>query len=152
VLLGVVGMTVLGIVFTAESGDPRWLFASLPFALVLFVVGRLAPAGYRLAPDGVRVDRRAGPIVIPYRTIRSVDREPRRLGGVMLLGSRGVFGRFGRFWSPSLGVYRLYLTNREQVVWLTTERGLVGLSPDRPAEFVERLAARLGLLGRGPGR
>ena len=65
-----------------------------------------------------------------------------------LLGPRGVFGRFGRFWSPSLGVYRLYLTNREQVVWLSTDRGLVGLSPDRPAEFVDRLASRLPLVGR----
>lgn len=149
VLLGVVGMTALGVVSTARSGDPRWLFASLPFALVLFVVGRYAPTGYRLAPDGVRIQRRAGPRVIPYRTIRAVDREPRGLGGLMLLGSRGVFGRFGRYWSRGLGFYRLDLTNREQVVWLTTDAGLVGLSPDRPAEFVERLASRLALVGRG---
>lgn len=139
-------------VFAVESGDVRWLFASLPFSLVLFVVGQLAPTGYRLAPEGVRVERRSRGIVIPYRAIRSVDREPRQLGGVMLLGSRGVFGRFGRYWSPGLGGYRLYLANREHLVWLVTDRGLVGLSPDRPDEFVARLGARLALVGHGKGR
>ncbi len=149
VALGVVGTSALGVLFAVKSGDPRWLFAGLPFSLVLFVVGQMAPTGYRLAPDGLRVERRSRATVIPYRAIRAVDRTPRQLGGIMLVGSRGVFGRFGRYWSPGLGRYRLYLANREHLVWLETERGLVGLSPDRPDEFVERLRARLVLLGRG---
>jgi hypothetical protein len=152
VLFGVVGMTVLGIVFAAKSGDPRWLFASLPFTLLLFVAGRFAPTGYRLAPDGLHVERRAGPKVVPYRAIRAVDREARRINGITVLGSKGVFGRFGRFWNPSLGVYRLWLSNRDGVVWLLTDGGLVGLSPDRPDEFVARLASRLAILGRGGSR
>ena len=142
-------MTILGIVFMAQSGDPRWLFAGLPFTLMLFVAGRFAPTGYRLAGDGVQIERKAGAKVIPYRKIRGVDREERRVQGLTLLGSRGVFGRFGSFWNSQLGVYRLYLSNRENVVWLATDGGLVGLSPDRPEEFVERLRSRLAILGRG---
>lgn len=57
--------------------------------------------------------------------------------------SRGLFGHFGRFWNASLGHYRLYVTNPEAVVWLTTDGGWVGLSPDRPDEFVRRLRERL---------
>ncbi|MBI2219044.1 MAG: hypothetical protein HYU51_17295 [Candidatus Rokubacteria bacterium] len=136
-------MTVLGIAMTVTSGRPEWLFVSLPFALVLFVLGRLAPTGYRLAPDGIHVERRAGDKVIPYRAIRSVDRAPRPVGGISAFGSQGVFGRFGWFWGPRLGLYRLYLTNTDGVVWLATENGWVALSPDRPDEFVERLRARL---------
>ena len=64
-------MTVFGVVFTVQSGDPRWLFVSLPFTLLLFVVGRFAPAGYRLDADGLHVERKAGPKVIAYRTIRA---------------------------------------------------------------------------------
>ena len=45
--------------------------------------------------------------------------------------------------NPSLGFYRLELTNSDHVVWLTTDDGLLGLSPDRPDEFVARLAERL---------
>ena len=71
VALGVVGTTVVGLVLTVRSGEPAWLFLSLPLALILFV------------------------------------------------------------------------TNRESLVWLDTDRGWVGLSPDQPDEFVERLRARV---------
>ena len=145
-MLALGGFTVLGIVFAVKSGEPRWIFLSLPLSLMLWVVGRYAPTGYRLAPDGVHVERRAGPCVIPYRRIRTVDRAPRQVNGLSVLGSRGVFGRFGRFWNASLGFYRLHLSNRDAVVWLGTEDGWVGLSPDRPDEFVERLHARIGLI------
>jgi hypothetical protein len=141
--VGVVGASVLGVVFAVKSGQAVWLFASLPFALVLFVVGRFAPAGYRLAPDGVRIERRIGAKLIPYRRIRSVDTAPRPVNGITLGGSKGVFGRFGWFWNGRLGFYRLYVTDRTRVVWLATEDGWVGLSPDRPEEFVARLRARL---------
>lgn len=143
VVLGVVVLFVVGVVFAAQSGEPLWLFLSLPFTVVLLLVGRYAPSGYRLAADGVHVLRRAGPRVIPYREIRGVDRAERPINGMSVAASAGVFGRFGRFWNPALGLYRLYLTNRDSVVWLDTRRGWVGLSPDRPDEFVERLRERL---------
>lgn len=143
VALGVVGLSVLGVVFAVRSGELLWLFLSLPFSLVLLVAGRFAPTGYRLAGDGVRVERRAGAALIPYGRIRGVDRAPRQVRGLTTLGSNGIFGRFGRFWNSRLGFYRLFLTNREGVVWLDTEDGWVALSPDRPDEFVERLQTRL---------
>jgi len=143
VVFGIIGTTLVGVVFTARSGQLSWLFLSLPFALILLVVGRFAPVGYRLAGDGVHVERRAGAKVIPYRRIRAVDRAPRPLAGLTVTGSKSVFGRFGRFWNGTLGLYQLFLTNRESVVWLDTEGGWVGLSPDRPDEFVERLRPRL---------
>jgi hypothetical protein len=141
--LGVVGLLVVGIGFTVSTGRPEWLFLSLPFTLVLYILGRLAPSGYRLAADGVHIERRIGDRVIPYRTIRGVDRAPRPLSGLSLFASTGVFGRFGQFWNPRLGLYRLFLTNRYNVVWLATDAGWVALSPDRPDEFVDRLNARL---------
>jgi hypothetical protein len=145
--LGVVVMSILGIVFTVKTGEPHWLFIGLPFTLALLIIGRFAPTGYRLAADGVHVERRAGFKVIPYRGIRGVDQEPRRVGGLSVAGSRGIFGCFGRFWNGTLGFHRLFLTNRDRVVWLATTDGWVGLSPDRPDEFVERLRGRLA-----PGR
>ena len=64
-------------------------------------------------------------------------------GIVSVFGSQGVFGRFGRFWNMRLGVYRLFLTNRDTIVWLATDDGWLGLSPDRPDEFIERLRTHL---------
>jgi hypothetical protein len=146
VVLGVVVFSLAGLVFTVKSGDPRWLFFSLPFTLILFVTGRYAPTGFRLAGDGIHVERRAGPKVIPYRVIRAADTAPRSPAGISVLGSRGVFGRFGRFWNGSLGHYRLFLTNGQDIVWLDTVNGWVGLSPDHPEQFLEQLRARLALV------
>jgi hypothetical protein len=143
--LGVVGTSLLGLVFTVQSGDPRWLFLALPFTLALFFIGRFAPAGYRLAGDGLHIDRRTRARIVPYRRIRAVDRQARPLRGISLGASEGVFGHFGRFWNPTLGVYRLCLSNRESVVWLDTDDGWLGISPDRPDEFVDRLRSHLEL-------
>jgi hypothetical protein len=136
-------------VLTALSGDLRWLLVGLPVALALLLVGRFAPIGYRLAADGLHVERKAGAKVIAYRAIRGVDQEVRPVNGLTVTGSNGLFGRFGRFWNMRLGFYRLFLTNRDSVVWLATDDGWVGLSPARPAEFVEQLRSRLAILERG---
>ncbi|HXH84576.1 MAG TPA: PH domain-containing protein [Candidatus Tectomicrobia bacterium] len=150
VLVGVVALTVLGIAVAVDRGDPRWMFLGLPFSIVLFVAGRYAPVAYRLEADGVHVERRAGDAVIPYGAIREADRAPRQVRGMTVLGSRGVFGTFGRFWNAALGLYRLHLSNTDGVVWLRTPGGWIGLSPDRPDEFLERLRRRLASPRSGP--
>lgn len=142
-MLVIGGTLALGIVMTARSHDLRWLFLSLPFSVMMLLAARYAPRAYWVAPDGLHIERKAGPKVIRYRDIRAVDREPRSPKGMSFGGSNGLFGRFGRFWSPRLGFYRLFLSNTTSVVWLTTREGLVGLSPDLPEEFCTRLAMRL---------
>ncbi len=128
----------------ARSGDPRWIFLGLPFTLALFVGGRYAPTGYRLGPDGLRIERRAAPRVIPYHAIRAVDRQPRRIGGLSMVGFRGVFGHFGTFWNPSLGTHQLWVSDTGSIVWLATTDGWIAVSPDPPDAFVEHLRARIG--------
>lgn len=145
------GTTVFGFVMTVRSGDIRWLFLSLPFIVMLWIAARFAPTGYRLAADGIHVERRAGRKVIAYRDIRGVDRVSRSVKGLTFAGSNGLFGRFGSFWSPRLGFYRLFLANTDTIVWLSTVQGWVALSPDRPEEFCARLAARLPDEKRPPG-
>ncbi|MBM3220581.1 MAG: hypothetical protein FJZ38_18240 [Candidatus Rokubacteria bacterium] len=149
-MLVVGGTLVLGFVMTVRTADIRWLFLSLPFVVMLWVAARFAPTGYRIGPDGVHVERRVGRKVIPYRDIRAVDRVVRSVKGLTFAGSNGLFGRFGSFWSPRLGFYRLFLTNTDAVVWLSTGQGWVALSPDRPEEFCARLAARLPDQNRPP--
>ena len=123
-----------------RTGDIQWLFLSLPFTGMFWFASRLAPTGYRLAVDGVHVERRGGGRrLIPYRDIRAVDQQPRSTKGLTFIGSNGLFGRFGGFWNPRLGFYRLFLTNTDEVVWLATAGGFVALSPARPDEFCARL-------------
>jgi hypothetical protein len=141
----VVGGSILGgVAMTIRSGDLQWLFLSLPFTGIFWFASRLAPTGYRLGADGVHVERRGGGrAIIPYDDIRLVDQEPRSVKGLTFAGSNGLFGRFGSFWNPRLGFYRLFLSNTNSVVWLATGRGWVALSPDRPEEFRARLEPRI---------
>lgn len=142
-IITVAATTLVGVVMTARTSQLEWLVLGLPFLGMLVVASRFAPRAYRLAADGVHVERKSGDKVIPYAEIRAVDVVARPVIGLSLAGSNGLFGRFGQFWNPRLGLYRLFLSNTHTIVWLSTTRGLVGLSPERADEFVERLRARL---------
>jgi hypothetical protein len=149
-VLTVGGTIVLGLVMMVRTHQLQWLLLSLPFLVMLLIASRLAPSGYRVGPDGVYVERKIGAKVVRYRDIRAVDRMSRSVKGLTFGGSNGLFGRFGRFWNPRLGLYRLFLTNTSSVVWLATTDGWVAVSPDRPDDFVAAVQARLDETAR-PG-
>ena len=141
-IVGIGVATLIGVVGMAQTGNIAWLFLSLPFTVVLFVMAQFAPRGYRITPEGLRIERTLRDRVIPWRDVRGVDDEARQLTGISVTASRGIFGWFGWFWSVRFGLYQLFVTDRRRIVWLRTERGLVGVSPDRPEEFVARVRER----------
>jgi hypothetical protein len=134
---------VLSIVLVATSGDPSLLILPLPFIGGLWMIQGLAPAGYTLEPDGVRLERRWLRRLLRYRDIRAVDRRPRAVGGLGALGLNGLFGSQGPRWNPRTGWHYLAIANTTDLVYLHTAAGLVVLSPSRPDEFAARLAERL---------
>ena len=127
----------------ATSGDPSLLILPLPFLLGLWVVQGLAPAGFTLEADGVRIERRWLSRLIPYALIRAVDREPRPVGGFGAVGLNVLFGSQGPRWNRRTGWHYLAITNTTDLVYLHTARGLVVLSPSRPDEFAARLRDRV---------
>jgi hypothetical protein len=127
----------------ATSGDPSLLILPLPFLLGLWVVQGLAPAGFTLEADGVRIERRWLSRLIPYRLIRAVDRKPRPVGGFGAVGLNVLFGSQGPRWNRRTGWHYLAITNTTDLVYLHTAGGLVVLSPSRPDEFALRLGRRL---------
>ena len=127
----------------ATSGDPSLLILPLPFLLGLWVVQGLAPAGFALEADGVRIERRWLSRLVPYAFIRGVDRTPRAVGGVGAVGLNVLFGSQGPRWNRRTGWHYLAITNATDLVYLHTAGGLVVLSPSRPDEFAALLRARL---------
>ena len=103
----------------------------------------LAPAGFTLETDGVRIERRWLSRLVPYALIHGVDREPRAVGGVGAIGLNVLFGSQGPRWNRRTGWHYLAITNTADLVYLHTAGGLVVLSPSRPDEFVVRLGRRL---------
>jgi hypothetical protein len=150
-LTGVLGIGVgvgapflLSVLLVATSGDPSLLILPLPFLGGLWMIQGLAPSGFTLEADGVRLERRWRPRLLPYGAILRCDRERRRVGGALALGLNGLFGSHGWRWNPSTGWHYLAITNTQDLVYLHTTGGLIVVSPSRPDEFVARLAARLG--------
>jgi hypothetical protein len=148
---GVVGVGVgfggpfaLSVALVATSGDLSLLMLPLPFLGALWLAQGLAPTGYRLDADGVTVERRLRPRRIPRGQLRSVDRRRRPLGGLGAVGVNALFGAHGLRWNPWTGWHELYITNTTDLVFLSTTRGLVVLSPERPDAFAARLDAALG--------
>jgi Bacterial PH domain len=141
--VGVGAPFLLSVVLVATSGDPSLLILPLPFLGGLWMIQGLAPSGFTLEADGVRLDRRWRPRLLPYAAIVSCDRERRRVGGALAMGLNGLFGSHGWRWNPSTGWHYLAITNTRDLVYLHTTAGLVVVSPSRPDEFVARLTPRL---------
>lgn len=145
---------VAGLALATANEQAAWLLLPLPFLLIFAATARLAPRAYRLAADGVHVERwGAADVRVPYRVIRRVDRERRSLLGLGA-GSNGFLGRFtfGRAWRPGFGRYRLLLSDARAAVWVDTGEGWVAISPDRPDAFVAGLRARLTAPAAAPRR
>jgi PH (Pleckstrin Homology) domain-containing protein len=137
------GPFLLSVAMVATSGDPSLLILPLPFLCGLWVIQGLAPAGYTLEPDGIRIERRWLSRVIPYGLIVRVDREPRAIGGFGAVGLNGLFGSQGLRWNRRTGWHYLAITNTTDLVHVHTRGGLVVLSPNRPDEFTASVARRI---------
>jgi hypothetical protein len=134
---------VLSVAMVATSGDPSLLILPLPFLCGLWVIQGLAPAGFTLETDGIRIERRWLSRLIPYVLVLGVDREPRSIGGFGAVGLNVLFGPQGPRWNRRTGWHYLAITNTTDLVYLHTRGGLVVLSPSRPDEFTVRLDRRL---------
>ena len=137
------GPFLFSVAMVATSGDPSLLILPLPFLCGLWVIQGLAPAGYTLEPDGIRIERRWLSRVIPYGLIIRVDREARAIGGFGAVGLNGLFGSQGLRWNRRTGWHYLAITNTANLVHIHTRGGLVVLSPSRPDEFTASVARRI---------
>jgi hypothetical protein len=113
-------------------------------AVLLAATFSLAPRSFAVEGGQVRIERPLRPIAIPVRRIRSAGLLPPGAlrGALRLGGSGGLFGYYGRFWSRTLGAFRLYATRREGLVRIDTPDERFVLSPDAPERFLEEVLAR----------
>jgi hypothetical protein len=142
----------LSVLLVATSGDMLFLILPLPFLGALWAAQGFAPSGYTLDNDGLVLDRRWFKRMLPYAAITEIDRRQRPVGGLGSVGFNSLFGSHGVRWNPRTGRHYIFITRTSELVWLTTTRGLIALSPERPAEFTARLAGRLGDRGPTPSR
>ena len=134
---------LLSVAMVAASGELSLLILPLPFLGALWVIQGLAPSGYTLEQEGVRIERRWRRRLIPYATILGCDRRRRPIGGLLAAGINSLFGSYGPRWNPRSGWHYLAITNTDDLVFLEIRGGFVALSPTNPDEFVRALLAHL---------
>jgi Bacterial PH domain len=103
----------------------------------------LAPKGYTISADRLRVERPLRPIDVPLREIRAAGALPEGFltGSLRVMGSGGLFGYYGRFWKRRFGSFRLYATRRTGLVFVEAGDRFV-LSPEPAGRFLDDLLSR----------
>lgn len=100
----------------------------------------LSPLGYSIDEENLTVVRRLRPIMIPLRDITEAGVTAPALmhGSIRLLGNDGLWGRYGKYQSPALGTYYMYVRSGKTPVLVQGPQKYV-LGPERPEEFVQSL-------------
>ncbi len=127
------------------ADGPEWvgLIACALGPLSLPLVWALAPRGFAIEGGTLRVLRPLAPVEIPLERIQrigAVDDEAVR-SSVRTFGVSGVFGNYGRFWSRTLGAFRLYARRSRGTFVLVEVEGLgrLVLAPADSEVFLEML-------------
>ena len=115
--------------------------------VVLVLSAVLAPRAYLIERSRLTIERGWLPIQLPLSDIkdaRLMERTELR-GSIRTLASGGLFGIYGRFWSRSLGHFRMYARRADGFVLIDAGTRYV-VSPESPAEFVAALnSLRIGV-------
>lgn len=119
----------------ASSGTGLLLLA-LVVGCALFTI-----RGYTVTPHAILVERLLWSTRLPRAGLQSaqiIESLPR--WAVIRIGNGGFFSCTGWRYSPRLGFYRVFATDRHRVVMLRYSNRTVAVSPDAPDEFVHDLA------------
>lgn len=112
--------------------------AALLATLVLSYL--LSPRGYSIDGENLTIVRRLKPITIPLAEITAAEGPTPGVtyASIRLLGNDGLWGRYGKFRSASLGAYYMYVRSGKNPVLVQGAKKYV-IGPERPQEFVRAL-------------
>lgn len=139
----VVMLVVIGVVLWTVAGPAVGPLVAMLYVVILAFSWAMAPRSYEVQHGDLVVNRNAWrPFRSPLRGLAEMS-EPGRMG-LRIAGSGGGFGYYGRFRRGDIGTYRAYLTSRDHatVVPVTTDVGIVTVSPADPQSFVARVTGR----------
>lgn len=113
-------------------------------SLVLTTGYTFRPIAYGMGTNGLTIYFPWRRLRIPWNTVRAVRLEPKLAAfrAIRTLGTGGIFGFLGRYWSPALGFHTRLVTDRSRVV-VVFRRVPYCVSPDDPDRFVREARAFL---------
>lgn len=113
--------------------------------LALLLVYAFSPRSYSIDRDSILVHRLAGNVRIPLDGVRQARMAtPEDFAGrIRLIGSGGMCGYYGIFWTASLGKSTWYRAHRKNAVVVVTDSGTTLYSPDDPEAFLALVRAAI---------
>ena len=130
----------LGVAFVGfkQGGTSFWMglwLLALVVGCALFTI-----RGYTVTPDAILVHRLFWSTRLPRAGLQSAQIESLPMWLVIRIGNGGFFSCTGWRYSPRLGCYRVFVTDRRRVVMLRYPNRKVAVSPAAPDEFIHELA------------
>lgn len=126
--------------------------AVLPWALAITLLALVAvlwcfsltPRQVELTPEMIRIRLWLGKEEIPYSQIVAI--EPLDYSGrnIRLCGTSGVKARIGWFWNSRIGVYKAFITNRQDSILVTLRSGKKrAFSVAHPADVIDAIRTNI---------
>lgn len=126
--------------------------AILPWALAITLLALVAvlwcfsltPRQVELTPEMIRIRLWIGKEEIPYSQIVAI--EPLDYSGrnIRLCGTSGVKARIGWFWNSRIGVYKAFITNRQDSILVTLRSGKKrAFSVAHPADVIDAIRTNI---------
>lgn len=112
-------------------------FVAAALMLISLVCYLTAPVAYELSDDHLTVLTHVGSTT--FGPITTCSRVERRIGwGLRLFGNGGLFAGTGFFWTPSLGIFRAYVTSarKADMLMVQTPQRKVLITPEDPDAFL----------------
>ncbi len=134
VAIATLALLLIGL-FTHNTLAPALLIA------LILLTWLWSPRSYSVSAEWITVNRLVGGLRIPLTQVRELRRASADdlSGGIRLWASGGLFGYFGLFRTAKLGACRWYVTNRRNIVILSTDAGVTLFSPDDVDGFLAAL-------------
>ncbi|MFN8154756.1 MAG: PH domain-containing protein [Bacteroidia bacterium] len=144
VYLAVFGLALIlipGFFAGDEFPERQWVIRSIGILIILleFVFYLLSPTEYLLSAEGLLIERRWKPKLIPFDEIIIVrgPAEKELKWTVRTFGNGGLFGYTGRYYGKHIGSMIWYCTRKDKQVIIERKFKLpMVISPDEPAKLI----------------
>ena len=139
-------MACMGGMVRSDFGSGRFFTYLLIFAACVFVVLYAFCIQIRkvtIDDAALVIHRQIGKVRIPLNTITKVETKDEIGLDLRLWGISFFFGHYGLFYNRSLGRYRAYVKNSDQMVVVHTPNRIHVFSCERRDELIEMLNERI---------
>ena len=141
-----VGVALIGLVSGPVEGTVWTLTMIVVPLAVLVAAAFFLIRGYVLTPAALYVERLGWRSKIDLAELDSAEEDPSAMvRSIRTFGNGGLFCFAGAFRNRRLGPYRAFATDPGRSVVLRFPGRTVVVTPDRPADFVERMAQLRGV-------